>query len=58
MRIIIFTLNCLMILLIAPLYTFAQQTIPSLVKKVQPSVVLITTYDSNGDKLGSGSGFL
>lgn len=35
----------------------AQQNIPSLIKKVQPSVVLITAYDTIGNKSSQGSGF-
>jgi len=35
----------------------AQQELPALVKKVKPAVVLIYTYDSNGELLGQGSGF-
>ncbi len=35
----------------------AQEALTELVKKVQPSVVLILTYDSSGESLGQGSGF-
>ncbi|NVM56428.1 MAG: trypsin-like peptidase domain-containing protein, partial [Candidatus Helarchaeota archaeon] len=35
----------------------AQREIPALVKKVKPAVVVIYTYDSNGELLGQGSGF-
>jgi len=36
---------------------FAQPSIPSLVKKVQPATVLITVYDAQGNQSGQGSGF-
>ncbi|HOE10984.1 MAG TPA: tetratricopeptide repeat protein [bacterium] len=35
----------------------AQEALTELVKKVQPSVVLILTYDDKGESLGQGSGF-
>lgn len=35
----------------------AQERLPSLVKKVQPSVVSVTTYDVAGEPLKQGSGF-
>jgi tetratricopeptide (TPR) repeat protein len=37
--------------------TFAQQTLPELVRRVKPSVVAIATYDSQGEPLMTGSGF-
>lgn len=37
--------------------TICQEKIPQLVKKVNPSIVLIITYDSQGNKLNQGSGF-
>jgi serine protease Do len=36
----------------------AAEDISSLVKQVMPGVVLIQTYDSNGNALGQGSGFV
>lgn len=47
----------ILMLMMIPTCIFAEQTLPALIKEVQPSIVLINTYDSNGDKLGSGSGF-
>lgn len=35
----------------------AQESLPSLVKRVKPAVVAIATYDSNGEALMTGSGF-
>ncbi len=35
----------------------AEEALTELVKKVQPSVVLILTYDSSGESLAQGSGF-
>lgn len=35
----------------------ADETLPSLVKRVKPAVVAITTYDANGEALMTGSGF-
>lgn len=36
---------------------FAQNTLPSLIKDVQPSVVTITIYDKSGQEMGLASGF-
>jgi S1-C subfamily serine protease len=36
---------------------FAQTSLPDLVKRVKPQVVAITTYDSQGEALMTGSGF-
>lgn len=36
---------------------FAEQSISSLVKKVQPAVVIISVYDAQGNQTGQGSGF-
>ena len=38
-------------------YVVAQENLPSLVKKIQPSVVVILTYDKEGKALAQGSGF-
>ena len=35
----------------------AQESLPTLVKRVKPSVVAISTYDSTGEALMTGSGF-
>jgi S1-C subfamily serine protease len=35
----------------------AQESLPSLVKRVKPAVVAIATYDTNGEALMTGSGF-
>jgi tetratricopeptide (TPR) repeat protein len=35
----------------------ADESLPSLVKRVKPAVVAIATYDSNGEALMTGSGF-
>lgn len=47
----------LFVLLVVSANIKAQQTLPELVRRVKPSVVAITTYDSNGDALMTGSGF-
>ncbi len=44
------------LLLFAPIIQ-AQETLPELVKRVKPTVVAITTFDSNGEALMTGSGF-
>ena len=36
---------------------FAQEDLPSLVRRVKPAVVAIVTYDEKGDALTTGSGF-
>jgi S1-C subfamily serine protease len=38
-------------------YARDQESLPSLVKRVKPSVVAIATYDANGEALMTGSGF-
>jgi hypothetical protein len=53
MRTVIFML----ILLLSAISGNAEQDIPSLVKKVQPAVVSIITYDIKGNKFEQGSGF-
>ena len=35
----------------------AQESLPTLVKKVKPAVVAISTYDANGEAVMTGSGF-
>jgi S1-C subfamily serine protease len=37
--------------------TFAQESLPELVKRVKPSVVAIATYDADGEPVMTGSGF-
>ena len=37
--------------------TFAQESLPDLVRRVKPVVVAIATYDSQGEALMTGSGF-
>ncbi|HVQ38239.1 MAG TPA: tetratricopeptide repeat-containing serine protease family protein [Pyrinomonadaceae bacterium] len=44
-------------LLLLPSHAFAQETLPSLVKRVKPIVVAIATYDAQGEALMTGSGF-
>ena len=38
-------------------YVVAQENLPAIVKKIQPSVVVILTYDKEGKALAQGSGF-
>ena len=47
---------CLLIL-VAPIAAFAQETLPELIKRVKPSVVTVITYNDKGDPLVTGSGF-
>ena len=47
----------IILLLFLSINSFAQQTITSLLKQVQPSTVLITVYDAQGNQTGQGSGF-
>jgi len=37
--------------------SLAEDKLPEIVKKIEPSVVVITTYDREGKILGQGSGF-
>jgi tetratricopeptide (TPR) repeat protein len=37
--------------------SFAQETLPELVRRLKPAVVAIATYDSQGEALMTGSGF-
>jgi hypothetical protein len=46
------------ILFILQVNVLAQQSITSLIKKAQPSIVLITTYNAQGDTVNQGSGFI
>lgn len=46
-----------LIILILPIISVAQGSITLLIKKVQPSTVLIITYDQQGKETGIGSGF-
>ncbi|HEY6804044.1 MAG TPA: tetratricopeptide repeat-containing serine protease family protein [Pyrinomonadaceae bacterium] len=51
-------LPVLFVLLLASTASAAtNESLPELVKRVKPSVVAITTFDSNGDALMTGSGF-
>jgi S1-C subfamily serine protease len=45
------------LLLASTSFAAANESLPELVKRVKPSVVAITTFDSNGDALMTGSGF-
>ena len=47
----------LLILLISTFAARADDSLPSLVKRVKPAVVAIATYDANGEALMTGSGF-
>lgn len=51
------SLAVLVFLLTCSFSSFAQDKLPNLIKKIQPSIVSIITYDKNGDPLSSGSGF-
>ncbi len=46
-----------LLLLVAPIAAFAQETLPELIKRVKPSVVTVITYNDKGDPLVTGSGF-
>lgn len=46
-----------LILLLGSVAHAAQESLPSLVKRVKPAVVAIATYDANGEALMTGSGF-
>ena len=47
-----------LILVTAPFaHAHADETLPSLVKRVKPAVVAIATYDASGEALMTGSGF-
>ncbi len=40
-----------------PQINFAQDNLPQLIEKVEPSVVLVIAYDDKGKEIGKGSGF-
>ena len=40
-----------------PQATFAQETLPELVRRVKPAIVAIVTYDEKGEAMTTGSGF-
>ena len=37
--------------------SLAQEELPAIVKRIEPSTVVILTYDKEGEMLGQGSGF-
>ena len=47
----------LALILVAASFAHAEETLPTLVKRVKPAVVAIATYDANGEALMTGSGF-
>src|SRR4026208_917045 len=47
----------ILLVLLLPLPTEAQDLLPELVRRIKPSAVAIETYDSRGEKLSRGSGF-
>lgn len=47
----------LLFLLFTTRLALAQESLPELVRQVKPSVVALTTFDSSGDALMTGSGF-
>jgi tetratricopeptide (TPR) repeat protein len=46
-----------LVLLGASSKALAQENLPEIVKRIAPSVVVITTYNENGEAIGQGSGF-
>jgi len=50
-------LPAIFVFLLASIAVRAQESLPELVKRVKPTVVAITTFDSNGESLMTGSGF-
>ena len=47
----------ILLVLLLPLPTQAQDLLPELVRRIKPSAVAIETFDSRGEKLSRGSGF-
>ncbi|HET6978395.1 MAG TPA: trypsin-like peptidase domain-containing protein [Pyrinomonadaceae bacterium] len=47
----------ILLVLLIPLPTRAQDLLPELVRRIKPSAVAIETFDSRGEKLSRGSGF-
>jgi S1-C subfamily serine protease len=47
----------LVLILLLPVPTGAQEYLPELVRRIKPSAVAIETYDVRGEKLARGSGF-
>src|SRR5215204_2098240 len=47
----------ILLVLLIPTPTQAQDLLPDLVRRIKPSAVAIETYDSRGEKLSRGSGF-
>ena len=47
----------LALILVAASFAHAEETLPTLVKRVKPAVVAIATYDASGEALMTGSGF-
>jgi tetratricopeptide (TPR) repeat protein len=60
MRTMILNLEILLILFIQcllPAVSFGEENLPALIKRIEPSVVVILTYDREGRLIGQGSGF-
>src|SRR3954463_15268713 len=47
----------ILLVLLLPTPTQAQDLLPELVRRIKPSAVAIETFDSRGEKLSRGSGF-
>src|ERR1041385_1388187 len=50
-------LSWLLLILLLPFPTRAQDLLPELVRRIKPSAVAIETFDARGEKLSRGSGF-
>ncbi|NLW49023.1 MAG: trypsin-like peptidase domain-containing protein, partial [Firmicutes bacterium] len=55
-RIIVFCL-CSMMLLFLNSSAIAKDDLPEIIKKIEPSIIMVLTYDREGKLLGQGSGF-
>lgn len=57
MRRIIFFYLCSIILLLFHSPATAKDELPEIIKKIEPSIIMVLTYDREGKLLGQGSGF-
>ena len=53
----LFLFACILLPFLISTTPLSQENLPAIIKKIQPSVVLIQTYDKNGNPINLGTGF-
>lgn len=49
--------SCFLLLVTFNISILAQDSLPEIIKKIEPSIIVVLTYDQDGKLLGQGSGF-